>query len=132
MTDFTQTARELLESADRAFDAGDVREGSRLMWEAARTGIAAVAEKLGWPCGTREELKAVIFWLDKIDESGNHPGEYAKNFARFGVAEIFLEHAQTEEWEYPEFKWSEPEFRTGRKSVKGFVASLLNEAAPQH
>ena len=131
MTDFTQTARELLESADRAFDAGDVREGSRLMWEAARTAIASVAIQRGWPCDSLEEIKEVIYRLDGVDEDGNFPGVYPKHFAHFGVADIFREHAETDEWEYPEFQWGESGFRTGRKSVKGFVNLLLECAAPE-
>ena len=132
MTDNTKTSQELLDAADRAFDAGNQREGSRLMWEAVRTGIAAVAAKHGLPCGTTEELRAVILKLDDIDKSGDHPGKYAENFAKFGVAEIFLEHAETDKWEYPEFKWAEPDFRTGRKSMKRFVASLMNRATTEN
>ena len=131
MTEHVPKVQDLLDTADRAFDAGDVREGSRMVWEAARTAISAVAAKRGWPCGSLAEIKEVIYRLDGVDEDGNFPGSYPKHFAQFSVADIFREHAETDEWEYPEFQWGESGFRTGRKSVKGFVSLLLEYAASE-
>ncbi len=105
MTDYAEKAQTLLDSADRAFDAGNVREGSWLMWEAARTSIAAVAARRGWPCESLNEIKEVIYRLDGVDGNGSFPSRHPKHFASFGVADIFREHAETEEWEYPEFQW---------------------------
>ena len=130
MTEHTLKAQDLMNTADRAFDAGDVREGSRLMWEATRTAIGAVATKRGWPCGSLDEIKQVIYRLDGVDEEGNFSGSYPKHFAHFGVAEIFREHAETDEWEYPEFHWSDAGFRMGRKSIKEFIALLEENAQP--
>ena len=125
MTEPIWKVQALLDSADRAFDGNDMREGSRLMWEAARTSIAAVAQKRGWPCNNLDEIKEVIFRLDGIDENGNFQGKYPKHLSYFGVADGFREHAETDEWEYPEFQWGEAGFRMGRKSVKQFVALLM-------
>lgn len=131
MDDYSRKTQDLLNSADRAFDANDMREGSRLMWEAARTSIAAVAEKRGWPCGSLDEIKEVIYRLDSA--SGGWKGaDYPWHFAQFTVADIFREHAETDEWEHSEFQWSEPEFRMGRKSVKRFVTTLIGYSAPKH
>ncbi len=127
MSDFVQSSQDLLDSADRAFDAGDVRAGSRLMWEAARTAIDAVAIKHGWPCDSLEEIKEVIYRLDGVDEKGNSTG-FPWYFMHFGVANTFREHAETYEWEYPEFQWGDSAFRMGRKSVKKFVDSLMRYA----
>ena len=124
MTNYAQKTQDLLKSADIAFDAGDVHEGSRLMWEAVRTGIAAVAKKHGWPCSNLDEIKQVIYRLDGVDENGNFTGGYPMYFAHFGVADRFREHAEAVEWEYPEFQWSEVGFRMGRKSVKEFLTLL--------
>ena len=128
MEDYSRKAKNSLESADRAFDVGDVREGSRLMWEATRNSIAAVAERHGWPCSNLNEIKEVIHRLDSVNE-GLNGADYHWHFAQFTVADIFREHAETDEWEYSEFKWTEPEFRMGRKSVKRFVLALMEYAA---
>lgn len=123
MTEHALKVQDLMNTSDRAFDVGDVREGSRLMWEAARTAIGAVAAKHGWPCGSLDEIKQVIYRLDGIDEDGKLSG-YPTHLAHFGVADGFREHAETDEWEYPEFQWSDAGFRMGRRSVKEFLALL--------
>ena len=128
MEDYLRKSKELLDSADRAFDANDMREGSRLMWEAARTSIAAVAAKHGWPCNDLDEIKTVILRLEGVAGELNR-ADYPWHFAQFTIADIFREHAETDEWEYPEFKWTEPEFRMGRKSVKRFVMALMEYTA---
>ena len=124
MTNYTPEVQDLLDSADQAFDAGNVRDGSRLVWEAVRTGITAVAKKNGWPCSNLDEIKDVVYRLDGVDEDGNFTGSYPRYFAHFGVADRFREHAETVDWEYPEFQWSEVGFRMGRKSVREFLTLL--------
>ena len=131
MTEHVPKVQDLLDTADRAFDAGDVREGSRMVWEAARTAISAVAAKRGWPCGSLAEIKEVIYRLDGVDEDGNSIG-FPWHFMHFGVANTFREQAETDEWEYPEFRWSEPEFRMGRKSVKRFITTLMGHVTSAH
>lgn len=118
-----QEAQTLLAAADRAFDAGDLREGARLMWEASKVAIAAVAQKLGMPCDTYEDIKQVIFHLDGIDEKGNLSG-YPHYYARFSAAKGFKEHAETDEWELPEFEWEPDEYHLYRPSVEQLVAML--------
>ena len=100
--DHAREAQTLLAAADCAFDDGDLREGSRLLWEASRIAIAAVARKLGRPCDTFDDIKQVIFHLDGVDEKGRFSG-YPRYSAKFGVAQSFKEHAETDEWELPEF-----------------------------
>ncbi len=128
MEDYSRKTQDLLNSADRAFDGNDMREGSRLMWEAARTSIAAVAARHGWPCDSLDEIKQVMYQLDSGTGEWKR-ADYPWHFAQFTVADIFREHAETDEWEYPEFQWTEPEFRMGRKSVKRFVSALMEYAA---
>ena len=121
--------QELIESADLAFDADNFREGSWLMWEATRVALAAIAGQHGWPCGSLEEIKEVVCRLDGVDDAGN-PNAGSWHFGHFGVADTFREHAETDEWEYPEFQWSDVEFRMGRKSVKNFLALLTQYVEP--
>ena len=123
--------QELIESADLAFDADNFREGSRLMWEATRVALAAIAAQHGWPCSSLEEIKEVVYRLDGVDDAGN-PNAGSRHFGGFGVADTFREHAETDEWEYPEFQWGEASFRMGRKSVKQFVALLTQYAESGH
>ena len=120
-------AQELLDSADLAFGAGDFRKGSRLMWEATRTAVIAIANKHGWPCGSMDEIKEVVYRLDGVDDAGNATG-FPWHFGRFSVAMTFRLHAETDVWEDPEFQWGDAEFRMGRKSVKKFVALLAQYA----
>ena len=131
MTEPMPQVQELLDSADLAFDADDFREGSRLMWEATRVAVAAIAAQHGWPCDGLEEIKEVVYRLDGVDDAGN-PNAGSWHFGHFGVADTFREHAETDEWEYPEFQWGEAAFRMGRKSVKHFVAFLTQYAESRH
>ena len=127
MAEYMPQVQELLDSADLAFDADDFREGSRLMWEATRVAVAAIAAQHGWPSGSLDELKKVVYRLDGVGNKGKATG-VPWHFMRFSVANTFRLHAETDEWEYPEFEWGEAEFRMGRKAVKKFVALLTQYA----
>ena len=127
MAEYMPQVQELLDSADLAFDADDFREGSRLMWEATRVAVAAIANKHGWPCSNDAEIKEVVYRLDGVDVAGNATG-FPWHFGRFSVAMSFRLHAETDEWEDPEFQWGEAAFSMGRKSVKNFVALLTQYA----
>ena len=125
------TPQDILNAADRAFDSGDRREGSRLMWEAAKTGIAAVASKYGWPCDSMAEIKEVIFRLNDMDDAKGAdtviPYYLHRFHGKFVEASIFREHASPEIWDQPEFRWIDTEFDAHRRSTKNFI-KLLSEA----
>ena len=123
MAEYMPQVQELLDSVDVAFDADDFREGSRLMWEATRVAVAAIAAQHGWPSGSLDELKKVVYRLDGVGNKGKATG-FPWHFGRFSVAVTFRTHAETDEWEYPEFEWGEAAFSMGRKSVKNFLALL--------
>ena len=53
-----------LERADRQFDSGDDMNGSLSMWRAAKTAIAPLAAKRGWPCETDDDIKDAIRRFD--------------------------------------------------------------------
>ena len=122
--DLDRETAALFAAADSALNAGDFREGARLLWEAARVNIAALAQSRGWPCDTRDDLKRAVFKLDKDPYGkGFYPNEH---FASFVTADILREHA--EEYvilEGTEFEWTDLEdFRMSGRSVKGFVKLL--------
>ena len=124
----TLTSQELLCEADRAFDSGDLCEGSRLMWKAAMAGIAAVADIYGWPCDSMDEIKEAIFRLNEMDNAKGSDGviRYYRHriHGKFVEADIFREHAETEIWERPEFRWDDTEFDAHRRSQKNFIKLL--------
>lgn len=126
-------ARTLLAEGNRAFDADDVREGSRLMWEAAKSGIVAVAEQRGWPYKTRDDLRQVIYHLDHDGE--NPPMEVDPLTAYYPIwvtAKIYLEHAVTDddEWDYDgEFRKDPASLKYSQKSIRRLIANLESEIA---
>ena len=127
MQDLDRETAALFAAADCALDAGDFREGARLLWEAARVNIAALAQSRGWPCDTLDDINRAIVELDK--------GPYGKGFypyehlAYFATVDALREHAE----EYDilaggEFEWTDLEdFRLGEDSVKGFVKLLRKQ-----
>ena len=121
-------SQELLYEADRAFDSGDLREGSRLMWEAAIAGIAAVADIYGWSYDSMDEIKEVALRLNEMDNAKGSDSVipyYRHRFhGKFVEADIFREHAETDIWERPEFRWSDTEFDAHRRSQKNFIKLL--------
>ena len=110
-------------------DRNDTRRGSQLIWEAAIAGVSAVAESRGWPHATLDDLKETIRRLDEMDDPERTNGS-RRYFVRFSVADMFRERAEIGDgnFELEEFEWSEPETRTGRKSMKLFAASLTEFA----
>ena len=126
--DLDRETAALFAAADAALDAGDFREGARLLWEAARVNIAALARSRGWPCDTRDDLKRAIYKLDK--------GPYGKgrvysnqHFGYFVTADILREHAEEYDLlEDTEFEWTDlGEFRMGERIVKSFVKLLRKQ-----
>ena len=128
MQDLDRETAALFAAADCALDAGDFREGARLLWEAARVNIAALAQSRGWPCDTLDDLKRAIVELDK--------GPYAQgiivpyqHLASFSTANVLRKHAEEHDvLEGSEFEWTDIEdFRMGEDSVKGFVELLRKQ-----
>jgi len=124
-------ARTLLAEGGRAFDDDDVREGSRLMWEAAKSGIVAIAEHRGWPYKTRDDLRQVIYHLDHDGE--NPPIEVDPLTAYYPIwvtAKIYLEHAVTEddEWDYDgEFRKDPASLKYSQRSIRRLIDNLESE-----
>ena len=123
-------AYKLVEEGSRALYADREEEGSRLMWEAARAGISAVAETRGWPHETFDELYDVLSRLDA--EEGNRGFGYMKKRRTPYTAEfVFAEQygrRTLDPFEYfdaPEdARWTSWEFKNRRVRMKPFIARL--------
>ena len=125
--DIDRETAALFAAADDALDAGDFREGARLLWEAARVNIAALARSRGWPCDTRDDIKQAIYKLDKGPYGkGFYPNEH---FGRFVTADVLRRHAEEYDLlEDTEFEWTDLEdFRMGERTVKSFVKLLRKQ-----
>lgn len=57
----------LLAKGERQIAAGQYREGSAAVYQAAFTALREVAARRGWPCETYEEADAIIYRLDGVE-----------------------------------------------------------------
>ena len=128
-------ARTLLAEGSRAFDADDVREGSRLMWEAAKSGIVAVAEQRGWPYRTRDDLRHVIYHLDHDGE--NPPMEVDPLTAYYrdlGDRQDRISNTpitEDDEWDYDgEFRKDPAHLKYSQKSIQTLARQTLRVKSP--
>ncbi len=80
--DHAQTALDFLSASDREFDAGNRRQGSLKLWDAATHAMIAAAQQQGWPHDGHRALKEAAERL--TDEYGDSLIEYG-----FGFAEKF-------------------------------------------
>ncbi len=134
MQDRALETQRLLDAADCAFDCdGDKREGSRLMWEAARAAIAAAAEARGLLAETDDDIAEAVYRMDGIvfGEGKIESYDSLAHSRSYGVSRYFKDYAERAWWveDYPEFQWDDCEFDAGRKSAKRFIAKLTGKAA---
>ena len=96
-----QTARDLVQQAETAYQNGDDIACARLLWEATIDGFRQLAARMGCPCNNQEEA---IQFSRMLDEKG-HFGA----MLNFGI--YMLEYSQGADWtEDPEFGWEFDEF----------------------
>ena len=119
----TPLPRQLLDDADRAFAAGELRKGYRLVWDAAMAALRPVAAQQAMPCETLEETWELVRDLDMLDENG-HSELYPYHFAAFNVAVKFLEQSEGKYDDDPEFRWEGDQFKFYLPAVKHFVSCL--------
>lgn len=78
-----------------------------------------------------DEIKEVALRLNEMDNvKGSDsviPYYRHRLHGKFVEADIFREHAETDIWQWPEFRWSDIEFDAHRRSQKNFI-KLLAEA----
>ena len=125
-------ARALLKDASRAFDADDTREGCRLMWEASKSAISAVAEQRGWPHETYKDIRKVIYRLDHDGSPSRFEIDALRTFfVKFTMADIYREYAETPdgEWDYDdeEFLTTPQDLKDDQKLVWRLIDSLDEE-----
>lgn len=72
------TAYALLAEGERQIAAGQYREGSASVYEAAFTALRAVAKSRGWPCETEEDVDDIIHRLDGLEPLPDDAAEAIK------------------------------------------------------
>ena len=128
-----QKARALLKDGSRAFDADDTREGSRLMWEASKSAISAVAEQRGWPHETYKDLRQVIYRLDHDGSPSRFEIDALRTFlVKFTSADLYHDYIETdeEEWDYSdEFLTTRDDLKYEQKFILRLIDSLEDEVS---
>ena len=128
-----QKARALLKDGSRAFDADDIREGARLMWEASKSAISAVAEQRGWPHETYDDLRQVLYRLDHDGSPSLMETNPLKSYwAKFTAAYLYRDYIVTEEdeWDYSdEFLTTREDLKYEQKFIWPLIDSLADEVA---
>ena len=127
--DLDRETAALFAAADAALDAGDFREGARLLWEAAHVNIAALARSRGWqPCETRDDIQRALFKLDDGPYGKGLVSPY-QHLAYFATADALREHAEKYDLlAGSEFEWTDiEEFKSAGRSVKRFVKLLRKQ-----
>ena len=128
----TQTAApnpalELLQAADLAFAAGELRKGYRLVWDAAIAAVKTAATRRNLSIKNEEDAWEFVRQLDGIDENG-HWKEYPYYFGGLSVSESFLEQAEGLYDDDPEFQWEGDQFAFYLPAVRYFIAKLTDLA----
>ncbi len=68
----------LLAEGERQIAAGQYREGSADVYEAAFTALRAVAKSRGWPCETEEDVYDATYRLDGVEPPPDDMAEAIK------------------------------------------------------
>ena len=123
---YAKTPQECLEEADRLFDAGNKREGSKFVWQAVKTAIATIAEQRGLPCRNDDDAFNVVLILDKEE------GHTREQIGKYAVSEGFRENSR-EVWEEDNYDislyyWDDLEFTVYRPITAKFVRYLVAKA----
>lgn len=96
-----QTARDLVQQAETAYQNGDDIACARLLWEATIDGFRQLAARMGYSCNNQAEATQ---FARSLDEKGHFDAMLV-----FGIT--MLEHSEGADWtEDPEFAWQFDEF----------------------
>ena len=121
-------ALELLQAADLASAAGELRKGYHLVWEATMAALEPLAAQHGFPCATREQATTFALYLDEIGVTGPYENYPHYHFAALNVSCAFLEQAEGQYDDEPEFRWEGNQYEFYLPAVKSFIADLLAKA----
>lgn len=121
-----KTPQEYMAEADRRFDAGDKRQGSKCVWMAVQTALAAVAEQRGLLCCDEDDVFRLVVALDQED------GYTRQQIGSYAVAQGFLDNSR-EVWEEDNYDlslyhWNDDAFEMSRPIAAEFVDYLIKKA----
>ena len=129
-----EEAYRLVDAGCRALNADEEAEGSRLMWEATRAAISAIAEPRGWSHETYEDVYKVLRRLDA--EARNNGIGYPERpgtpyTTEFVIADSYARRTMDpfEYFDAPEdARWTSWEFKDRQVYMKPFIARLAKVA----
>ena len=131
------TPTEMLEQAADAMDAGRVREGARLAYEAVFAAVSAAAARNHVTCHNDEDAEE---FLIRLDDPPFPPGDSYKHYdptfqttlptfdftAGFDVALAYKQHAEA-----PLTDWQPEEYAGYLIAVAGLIEDLKEAQLPQ-
>ena len=123
---YAKTPQECLAEADRLFDAGNKREGSKFVWQAVKTALAAIAEQRGLPCRNDDDAFRLVVELNREDGNTREP------IGGYSVAQGFQDNSR-EMWEEDRFDlslyhWDDDGFELARPLAAKFVDYLVKKS----
>lgn len=118
--------QEYLAEADRYFYAGDQRAGSKCVWLAVHTALAAVAARRGHPFRNDDDAFRLVVELNRED------GDTREPIGGYSIAQGFQDNS-LEVWEEDNFDlslyhWDEDGFELARPLAAKFVDYLVKKA----
>ncbi len=108
-----QSPGDYLKAADRAFEAGHHDQGSLLLHQSVECALKQLARAAGKPAESREDLREVAKWLDRLhDRDGWHA-------RKLRLANVFRDNAVHHFLPHDDLDQSQP-------SVREFVETLMS------
>ena len=133
------TPAQVLEQAARQIEAGNVRTGARLAYEAAFSAVAATANASAAPCVTDADAMRFLQdldgltadyasrWYEHFDPTGQSPLPIPRYTPGFDIARSFKEHAETtleRQADDPVLYWRPNEYATYLPAVADLIQNL--------
>ena len=127
----------MLKQAAAVIDAGQIREGARLAYEAAFAAVSAAAARHQVPCRNDDDAEA---FLIRLDNPPFAPGDSYKHYdptfqtmlptfdftAGFDIALAYKQHAEA-----PLTDWQPDEYAFFLPAIAGLIEDLKDAQLPQ-
>ena len=129
MTPREMTPHEYMEKANRHFEVGEKRQGSKCVWLAVWNALAAIAEQRGLPFRDEKDAFELVVKLDRED------GYTREQIGNYAVAEGFRDNSR-EVWEETNFDlslyhWSDDGFEMCLPVAEEFVDYLVKKTGKE-